>query len=124
MRLPTGSQRLDPRRIGRLVTAFVDRRRGALKDVALPRRLHVLGDALNRGRTGAYDLDALVAKLFHAAGRIAASVVIVPAAGMKRMALELLDSGYRGQLGPIQWTARHDDETSLEHVAAIGANRP
>ena len=62
MGLPSGLERLHPFRIGRLVAAHVHRRRRALEHVELLRVLAEMRHALNRGRAGADDAHALVAR--------------------------------------------------------------
>ena len=82
-------------RIGRFVAAQIDRRRRALEDVEL---LGVFADerhALDGGRTGADDGDAFVGELRQSAAVIAAGVVVVPAAGVERVTLEIFDARNR-----------------------------
>src|SRR5208283_5864429 len=45
--LPTGSERLDPFRIGRAIPALIDRRRRALEDIQLLRVFAEVGHALD-----------------------------------------------------------------------------
>ena len=100
--LPARLQRLRPVRIGRLVAAQVHRRRRALEDVQLLRVGADVRHALNRRRAGADDRDALVGELRQTAAVITAGVVVVPAAGVERVALELFDARHRRQLRPVQ----------------------
>src|SRR5579863_4756105 len=124
MGLPARSQRPHPFRIGRLVAALVNRRRRALEHVELLGVLAQMRDALDRGRARPDDSHAFVSELMQAAGGIAAGIVIIPAAGVERMPLELLDPRNRRELGPIQRTARHDYVARGENIAAIGFDRP
>ena len=85
----------EPLGVGGPVVAHVDRRRRALEDVELPARP---GEV--RARTAPtvapvpMMADALVGQLVHRrAERVAAGVVVVPAAGVERVALERLDAG-------------------------------
>ena len=80
--------------------------------------------ALNRCRSRPDDAHALVSEFVQAASGVAAGVVVVPPAGVEGMSLELLDPWNRGQLGPVQGPARHDDKARLEDIAAIGGDRP
>src|SRR6266436_1372270 len=102
MGLPSGTERARPFGIGRLVAAFVHRGRSPLEHVELHRVLAEMRDALDRGRAGPDDADALVPQLVQAAGGIAAGIVIVPAARVEGVSLEFLDPGYGRELGPVK----------------------
>ena len=80
--------------------------------------------ALDRGSSGSDDTYALVLEFVQASSSITASIVVVPATGVEGVAFEFLDTGNPRQLGLVQWPARHDHKARLEHVAAIGSNRP
>src|SRR5262245_27405957 len=80
--------------------------------------------ALNRRGPGPNDTHAPVLELIHAAGRIAAGVVIVPPTRMEGMPLELFDPGDRRELGSVQRPTRHDHKARLEDIIAISSNRP
>ena len=54
----------------------------------------------------------------------AAGVVVVPAAGVEGVALEVLDAGDARQLGPARGAQRHDHEPGLHVVAAVGPDPP
>ena len=97
--LPAGWQRGRPLRIGRPVGPDVDRRRRALEHVQLLGRLAEVGNDLHRRGAGADDADGLVAEPGQAPARIAAGVVVVPPAGVERMAREGLDAGMPGSFG-------------------------
>ncbi len=115
----------EPLGIGRTVVTDVDRRRRALHDVELLTGARELGDALHRGRAGPDHRDALVAQLLHRrAGRLTAGVRIVPAAGVERMAAELLDTGNARELRHVERPGSHRNELRREGVAAVGANGP
>ena len=67
----------------------------------------------------------LSAELGHRrAGRVAAGVVVVPAAGVEAVAGEGLDARDAGQLRPVQRTGAHGDEPGADLVAAVGADDP
>jgi hypothetical protein len=108
--LPTGLERRRPLGVGRPVVAHVDRRRRALEDVELLRRLAEVGHALHGGGAGADDADPLVGQAGEAARRVAAGVRVVPAAGVERVALERLDAGDARQLRPVQRAVGHHHE--------------
>ena len=77
------------------------------------------------GGAGADDGDALVGELVHRrARRVAAGVVVVPAAGVERVALEVLDARDARQLGHVQRAGAHAEELGGELVAAVGADDP
>src|SRR5580704_10491731 len=81
--------------------------------------------ALDGGRARADDADALVAELGERrTERIAARVVVIPAAGVKGMALEILDAGNSRKLRHMQRSRAQTDELRGEFVAAIGADDP
>ena len=87
-RCQPGSSVLDPVGIGRAVGAHVDRRRRALEHVEVPRAGAEMRDALHGGGAGADDADALVGELVERrTRRVAAGVVVVPAAGVEAVAL-------------------------------------
>lgn len=122
--LPARPQRLRPLRVGRRVVAFVDGRRGALKDVEV---LGVSGqerDDLDRGGAGADDGDALVGELVQVAAAVAAGVVVVPPRRVERVALEVLDPRNAGQFGPVEGARRQHHEPGADVVAAVGADSP
>src|SRR5262245_24863825 len=79
---------------------------------------------LNRRRSRPDDRHALVGELVEAAGGVSARVLVVPAARVKDMPLEVVDPRDGGQLGTVEGAAAHDDESSFELVAAIGLDRP
>ena len=49
---------------------------------------------------------------------VSAGVVVIPAAGMEHVALEILDAGDARQLGPVQGPGAHRDEPGPQPVAA------
>ena len=124
--LPAG--RRDPReplRIDRRVGAHVDRGRGALHDQQLLAGPRQVRHRLHAGRPGADDRHALVGQLLHQpALRVAAGIVIVPAAGVEGVALEGLDAGNAGQLGHVQRPGAQADEAGGEDIAAVGRDHP
>src|SRR6476661_9141052 len=81
-------------------------------------------NALHRSRTGADDADALVPQLDKIAAAVAAGVAIIPAAGVKRVTLELVDAGDARQFRATQRPVGHRNVLRLEAVAAIGADDP
>ena len=98
------------------LAAYAYRRRRALEDEQL---LGVSGDRghdLDSGRASADDGDALVNQARETATVIAAGVVIVPAAGVERVARELVDSRQARQLGQAlsatAWSTRTSTATS------------
>ncbi len=122
---PLGRDARKPFGIDRCVGPHVHRRWRALEH---PERATVSGEvrhALHRSGTGADQRHAPVGQLVHRrAESIAARVVIVPAAGVKRMALERLDAGDARQLGHVQRPGAHADELRGERIAAIAADEP
>ena len=115
----------EPLRVDRVVVAHVDRRRRALEDVELLARRGEVGDALHRRGAGADDADPLVGQLVHRRpDRVAAGVVVVPAAGVEGVALEVLEAGDAGELRHVQRPGAHGEELRRELVAAVGADDP
>src|SRR6516165_2693578 len=88
------------------------------------RVLREIGNALHRGRAGADYRNLLVAKLGEIPGRIAASIVVVPAAGMEGVAFVSVDSRDTWKLGPIERPVRHHDEPRAHRIVAIGCDNP
>ncbi len=122
--LPAGFETGRPFHIGIVVVSRVNAGGRALKHVQLLGRLAQVGDALHRGSAGADNPDSLVFQTVEAAPGIAASVVIVPAAGVKCMTLELANTGNAWEFGTIQGAVDHDDEARLYFVIAIGVDGP
>ena len=82
-------------------------------------------DALHRRGAGPDDADPLVGQAGHqAARRVASGVLVVPAAGVERMALKGLDSRDARQFRPVEGTRAHSDELRPHLVAAIRADDP
>jgi hypothetical protein len=79
---------------------------------------------LHGGSAGADDADALVAQLVQVAVAVAAGVVVVPAAGVERVALERVDARHARQLRPVQRAVGHAHVLGGEAVAAVGADLP
>ena len=81
--------------------------------------------ALHGRGAGADDADALVRQFVHQrARRIAAGVIVIPAAGVERVSLEGLDAFDAGQFWHMQRPRAHADELRGEGIAAIGADGP
>jgi hypothetical protein len=80
--------------------------------------------ALDRGRPGADDRDAFVAKLVQVAGRIAAGIVVVPPAGVEAVPLVAVDAGNTGQLWPVERAVRPDDVARLDVVVTACCDQP
>src|SRR5207342_1404671 len=55
---------------------------------------------------------------------VASGVGVVPTAGVEGVALERLDAGDAGQLGPVQRSARHADVAGAHLVAAVRRDEP
>ena len=116
----------EPLGVGRPVVAHVDRRRRALEDVEL------LARAWPGAGTHCTDVAPvpMIATRLSASWSIgapvgvAAGVVVVPAAGVERVALEVLDAGDAGELRHVQRAGAHGDELRGELVAAVGADDP
>src|SRR4051812_30180327 len=81
-------------------------------------------NALNGGRAGANDRDALVGQFDQAAGRIAAGIVEIPPRGMKAVALESCDPGNAWQFRLVQNARGHDHKTGPDIVTLVGADPP
>ena len=80
--------------------------------------------ALDGGRAGADDRDALVGEPVQIAVGIAAGVAVVPAAGVEGVPLEAVDAGDAGQLRPVQRPVGHHDEARAHAVVAVGGDDP
>src|SRR5713101_7842089 len=50
--------------------------------------------------------------------------MVIPATGVEGMSLELLNPWNPRQLRLVQWPTRHDHKARLEHIVAIGRDRP
>ena len=59
-------------------------------------------DALNGGGAGSDNPDTFVLELVQASGGVATGIVIIPATGVKSVALVAGNAGNTRQLGPIQ----------------------
>src|ERR1700723_771018 len=81
-------------------------------------------DALDGGRAGADNRDALVAELVQISVGVAAGVSVVPAAGVERVPLEGVDTWNSGQLRPVQRPVGHHDETRANPVVTVGGDDP
>ena len=114
--LPARLERLREVRVGRRVVTHVDRRGRALEDVDLLCVASQVGHGLDRRRAGADHADALVGELREAARRVAAGVLIVPAARMERMPLEFAESRNAGQLRLRIGAVGHTDEPCADPV--------
>src|SRR6202011_5329014 len=60
----------------------------------------------------------------HPALPVAARIVVIPAAGVKGTAFEILEAWDAGQLRRAERTIRHHDELRLDRVAAMGMYDP
>ncbi len=122
--LPPRLERCRPVGVGRAVVADVDRRRRALEDVQLVRTLAEVRHALHGGGAGADDADPLAGEPGEAAVGSAAGVVVVPPAGVERVAGEVVDALDAGQFGAVQRSVRHGDEPGPHLVAMVGRHDP
>ena len=122
--LPAGPEARRPCGIGRPVVAHVDGRGRALEDEQVFRARAQMRHALHGGGARADDADDLVGEARHVPRGIAARIAIVPAAGVKAVALERVDARYAWQFRPMQQAAGDHDETCAKNVAAIGRNDP
>ena len=93
--VPAGFLRRQPIRVGGLIVTQVNRRWRALKHIKLRRRCPQMRHALNGRGTGADNGDALVFEPVQTAIRMAARIAIIPAAGVKCVALETANAVYR-----------------------------
>ena len=124
-RCQPGSRLGCPLRIGRPVAAHVDRRRRALEDVQLLGRGAEVRHALHRGRAGADDADALVGQAGEVPVGVAAGVVVVPAAGVERVARGTPRCrGSPGSFGRCSGPLAMHDEAGAHGVAAVGRHDP
>ncbi len=114
-----------PFRIDRRVGSDIDGGRRALEDIELLAGAREMRHALHGSGAGADDADALVGQLFHQrARRVAAGVIVIPAAGVERVSLEGLDAFDAGKFRHMQRPGAHADELRGEGIAAIGADGP
>src|SRR5215470_5690107 len=81
-------------------------------------------NALDCGRTGADDADALVLQLAQVAVAVTTGITIVPSAGVKGVALEIVDARYRRELRPAERSIGHRYVLRLEAVATVGGDDP
>ena len=122
--LPAGLQRRRPLRVGGPVVAHVDAARRALEHVEVLCRRAEVGHALHRGGAGADDADHLVRQPVQPARAVAAGVLVVPPAGVERVAGVALDAGDARQLGPVQRPVGHHQEAGAHAVATVGGDDP
>src|SRR3546814_20290991 len=80
--------------------------------------------ALDGGRAGADDRDALVGKARHRAPAVPAGIGIVPPAGMECVPLERVDPGNAGQLGPVERPRRRQPPARPDRIAMVGGGDP
>src|SRR5579885_211701 len=90
----------------------------------MPRVAGEMRHALNRRGAGADHGNALVAQLVQISGGIAAGVLVIPSAGVKRVALESIDSGDAGKFGAVERPAGHDHEAGAQAIVTIGRDNP
>src|SRR5882757_5711462 len=122
--LPSWLQRFRPCRIGGLISAFVDGRRGALEHVevlGIPTQMRY---ELHTGGPRADERNTLVTKLVQSAAGISAGVLIVPARRVEDVSLEVLDPRDAGQLRPVVRAGGQDHEAGSDVVAAVGVQPP
>ena len=81
-------------------------------------------DALHTCGTGTNNTDLFVFQFFKTATCIATRVVIVPAAGVKRVPFEAINTRNTWQLGSVQWTISHGHISRAHSVATISAYHP
>ena len=55
---------------------------------------------------------------------VTTGITVVPTAGMKSMALEVVNALDRRQLGPIQWPVGVHDKTRLNTILSVCGNQP
>ena len=122
--LPTGLERLGPPRVGLAVVARLHDARRALHHDQLLGVLTEVGHHLHAGGAGAHHGDALVAQVLQVPGRRSAGVVVVPAAGVEDLALEVRDPGHLRQLRLGQCAVGAHEDASAEPVAAVGGDLP
>src|ERR1041384_6497487 len=83
-----------------------------------------MGNTLDRGRSRPDDADTLVPETGQVAGAVAAGVAIVPTAGVKGIALEVVDAGNARQLRTAERSVGHGDILRLEAIAPVRRNDP
>ena len=83
-----------------------------------------VGNALHRSRARADNGDAFIGQPAEIALRVAAGIVVVPAAGVEGMTLEASDAGDAGQLGPVERPVGHGHKLSPDGVTPVGMNNP
>ena len=119
-----GSSDRRPLRVGRAVVAHVDRRRRALEHVELLGGRAEVGHALHGGGAGADDADALAGEPVEAPVGVAAGVVVVPAAGVERVALRTtrcpgMPGSFGRCSGPLAMHTKRARSSSPRLVATI-----
>src|SRR5262249_22589314 len=95
-----------------------------LEDVEMLGRPAEMRDALDAGRAGADDADPLVLETGQIPVRIAAGVIIVPAAGVEAVAFEAVDPGDAGHLGIAEQAGAGDQVAGSDLVAAVRPDDP
>lgn len=122
--LPAGRQRCGPPRIGGAVAAHIDRGRRALEHIQMLGVPSQMGHDLDGGGAGADEGHALVGESVQSAARVAAGVVVVPAAGVERMALEGLDARDAGEFRPAECSAGDHHMARPDAVVPVGVDGP
>ena len=84
-----------------------------------------MGDTLHGGSASTDDAYPLVRKPGHGpAGRVAAGVVVVPAAGVEAVPLEGLDPRDTWQLRSMQRPSAHRDMAGPNPIVSVGLDQP
>ena len=84
-----------------------------------------MGHALHGCGAGPDNGDPLLRQFVHGpAPPIATGIVIIPAAGVERMAREPFNAFDAGQFGHMQRSRAHANELRGEAIATIGADGP
>src|SRR5687767_12415858 len=81
-------------------------------------------DALDRRCSSTDDGNTLLGQPVQVSARVAARVLVIPAARMKRVSLELVDARDVGQPRTVQRAGRGDDESGLHRIVSVGADDP
>ena len=122
--LPSGLKTGDPLGVGGFVASHIHRRGGALEHVEVLGCLAEKRHALDGAGTGADHRDPLVAQPVKVPVGPAAGVVVVPSAGVERVALEVADAGDAGEFRPVEGPVGHGHEPGSQSVAPVGGDDP
>ena len=110
--------------IGRAIIAHFHRRRGALKNIKLRSRCADMRHALNGRRAGADNGDFLIGQTAQPAIGRATRIAVIPAAGMKCMALIITNTFNGGQFRAVERAIGMNNKARRQFIAQRCGDAP